>query len=227
MPKKTPVANRKTDAPRKRAAPDAILSAALDEFAQHGFDGANVSVIAERAGVAKPLVYYHFNDKEALWRSAVGHALTQMTAAFGDIVRDLKDLDPVSRFKVFVRRYAYYAAKNPAVARVIVLELFRGTERAQWLLDNHIASLYQITTQLLRAAQETGQVRDIHPAHLLPIINGSINAFFTDAPFLRQLFGIDALSEEQIQEHADIVVDTIMGGLMVRDSETKTPTATS
>ena len=44
-----------------------LLTAARLEFARHGFAGARVDEIAERAGVNKQLVYHYFGDKDALY----------------------------------------------------------------------------------------------------------------------------------------------------------------
>ena len=44
-----------------------ILRAAMDEFAAHGFDGARIDGIAERAGVNKKLLYYYFEGKDQLF----------------------------------------------------------------------------------------------------------------------------------------------------------------
>ncbi|PSR29031.1 MAG: TetR/AcrR family transcriptional regulator [Sulfobacillus thermosulfidooxidans] len=51
----------------KPNARDAILSAALQEFADMGYDRATVDSIAQRSHVAKGSVYYHFASKEAMW----------------------------------------------------------------------------------------------------------------------------------------------------------------
>jgi len=55
----------------------AILDAAFVVFARRGYAGAGVQEIAEEAGVAKPTVYNHLNDKETLFR----HALTAVSDA--------------------------------------------------------------------------------------------------------------------------------------------------
>jgi AcrR family transcriptional regulator len=49
---------------KKRAA---ILKAAMEMFRRHGFKRASVDLIAEEARVAKPTIYAHFADKEALF----------------------------------------------------------------------------------------------------------------------------------------------------------------
>jgi AcrR family transcriptional regulator len=48
-----------------------ILSAALKEFAIHGFAGARVDVIARRAGINKRMLYHYFGDKEGLFRAVL------------------------------------------------------------------------------------------------------------------------------------------------------------
>ncbi|MFN8026574.1 MAG: TetR family transcriptional regulator [Acidimicrobiia bacterium] len=48
-----------------------ILAAALEEFAAHGFAGARVSAIAERAGLNKQLISHHFGGKEGLYQAVM------------------------------------------------------------------------------------------------------------------------------------------------------------
>ncbi|MFC4563270.1 TetR/AcrR family transcriptional regulator [Nocardiopsis mangrovi] len=52
----------------------AILDAAFTVFARRGYGQACVREIAEVAGVAKPTVYNHLNDKETLFRNAMAAA---------------------------------------------------------------------------------------------------------------------------------------------------------
>src|SRR5438128_918554 len=47
----------------------AILDAALNEFAERGFEGASVRRIGERAGLEYTLITYHFKNKDTLWRA--------------------------------------------------------------------------------------------------------------------------------------------------------------
>jgi AcrR family transcriptional regulator len=45
----------------------AILRAALDEFAAHGFDAASLNRIIDEAGISKGSMYYYFDGKEDLY----------------------------------------------------------------------------------------------------------------------------------------------------------------
>lgn len=68
-----------------------LLQAAIDLFSERGFAATPVSAICERAGVAKPALYWHFGNKEGLL-SAVLEAgggrwieeLQKRTASHGD-----------------------------------------------------------------------------------------------------------------------------------------------
>jgi AcrR family transcriptional regulator len=53
----------------------AILDAALDEFAAKGFAAARMDDVADRAGVAKGTIYLYFRDKEALFQELVRTSL--------------------------------------------------------------------------------------------------------------------------------------------------------
>src|SRR5262245_11749501 len=44
-----------------------ILAAAQEEFSEHGFAGARVERIAQRAGLNKQLISHHFGGKQALY----------------------------------------------------------------------------------------------------------------------------------------------------------------
>ena len=67
--RRSPAAHeRRRDAERTR---QALLDAALTEFAAKGRTGARVSEIAGRAGVNKQLISYYFGGKDGLYRALV------------------------------------------------------------------------------------------------------------------------------------------------------------
>ncbi|MDQ0644331.1 TetR/AcrR family transcriptional regulator [Microbacterium murale] len=49
-----------------------IISAAVDEFGEHGYDGATIRAIATRAGVDSALVHHYFGTKADLFAAAMG-----------------------------------------------------------------------------------------------------------------------------------------------------------
>src|SRR5262245_2958112 len=56
-------------APERR---EAILRAAREEFARHGFEGARTAAIAGAAGCSEAVIYRHFSSKKALLVAVLG-----------------------------------------------------------------------------------------------------------------------------------------------------------
>lgn len=50
---------------------DRILEVAEELFLEKGFRGTSMLEVAERAGVAKSLIYHHFESKQALWEAMI------------------------------------------------------------------------------------------------------------------------------------------------------------
>lgn len=63
--------------PSTKSGPDTrqqILQAALRQFAHSGYAGASVQHIVDAARVTKPVLYYHFGNKEGLYRALIDWA---------------------------------------------------------------------------------------------------------------------------------------------------------
>ncbi|MFF2083883.1 TetR/AcrR family transcriptional regulator [Nocardia sp. NPDC058176] len=68
----------------------AILDAAFVVFARRGYAQAGVQEVAEEAGVAKPTIYNHLNDKETLFRHAITAASDAVLAENLAVVERLR-----------------------------------------------------------------------------------------------------------------------------------------
>ena len=60
---------------------DALIDAAIHEFAQAGFHGTPVDRIARRVGVAQPYVFSLFGSKRELFLAAVERGFAEVTRA--------------------------------------------------------------------------------------------------------------------------------------------------
>ena len=80
-----------------------IRGVALDLFAERGYDATSLREIAERLGVTKAAVYYHFRTKEEILASLFDEQLAGIDA----IVEWARRQEPgVARSREIVRRYA-------------------------------------------------------------------------------------------------------------------------
>lgn len=92
---------------------DAILKAAVAEYAEHGRDGVRMEQVAKRAGVNKSLVYRHFEDRDGLFEAALGVVFAERFKLLEALPDDLSEL-----FDLWTSRFA----GNPLFTRMILRE---------------------------------------------------------------------------------------------------------
>jgi AcrR family transcriptional regulator len=72
----------------------AIMAAALEEFAAHGFAAASLNRIIETAGISKGSMYYYFDGKDDLYADVIRGQLEALVARTGPVpVPDPVDAD--------------------------------------------------------------------------------------------------------------------------------------
>lgn len=77
----------------KQETREALIAAALAEFAEHGFDAPSLDAICARAGYTRGAFYVHFRDRSDLMVAVIEHALTvfmDTIIATGDAGHDLE-----------------------------------------------------------------------------------------------------------------------------------------
>jgi len=83
-----PQAGRRPGRPRSEQAEQAIIEATLDLFAEKGFEGVCVEVVAARAGVGKATIYRRWPNKEELLLAAFASLKSPLPEPKGVSVRD-------------------------------------------------------------------------------------------------------------------------------------------
>src|SRR5215510_41033 len=104
MPKPGSKRGRVHDAEGAR---QAILDAAEEVFAEHGFDGARVDVIAKVSGYNKSLIFQYFDDKLGLYAAVIRRSDDQMRGWQNEAISRLIAMPVVNieQIKSLLRNY--------------------------------------------------------------------------------------------------------------------------
>jgi AcrR family transcriptional regulator len=105
-----------------RSARDAILKSAIQLFAEKGYAGCSIREICQSAGVTKPVLYYHFQNKEDLYHELMLDIFSQTQ----------KNLQRISKFNGSLRdRLILYVSseirncqKDPSNVRLLFRMMF-------------------------------------------------------------------------------------------------------
>lgn len=101
-----------------------MLEAAVEVFAELGFEPAKLADIAARAGIRRPSLLYHFKSKEELYRTTVQRAFASLGVALTEAMQSSGDFE--ARLLGTAERYAKFLSENRPLARIVIRELLDG-----------------------------------------------------------------------------------------------------
>jgi TetR/AcrR family transcriptional regulator len=153
---RTPVADRPADDTRER-----IIDAARAIFARDGFVGAKMQEIADRVGIQRPSLFYHFKNKEALFVAAHEQIFARIEPVFRESLAPNGDpfvqLDRVSRAVLAVM------AEEPDVARMLARTSVDRHPAAVKIVRTYLQPLVDLSVDFVRDGQRRGVFADIDP----------------------------------------------------------------
>ena len=185
-----------------------IQIAALETFAEHGFEASGIRQIAERAGIPTSLLYHYSRSKNDLLRVLVVDGLRRMSEA-NRLALDLNSRAS-ERLAALVAVHVFVHADNRQMARLLDTELrvLDGADRAAVVeLRDEIDALWR---QVLEEGVAQGEfsVADTQVARLalIRMCNGVATWFSADGRLdvvtLAGLFGELALAATRSRSRA-------------------------
>lgn len=210
---------------------EAILNAAEDVFAEHGFDGARIDAIAAEAGYNKSLIFQYYGDKlnlyaEVLKRADKGTSEIQ-ERALAPLLEDETATLTAHRFKAIleaaIQTLFDYLLEHPRFRRIILWEMAEG-----WQTYAKVAS--QFTTEdveqfrmLFNKAHSAGLLRsDLDPVVQFSIVLQMCISHLSFIPMYETM-----LPEQDFASHAalmrarDYIVAFVVAGMMVDPEEAR------
>ena len=194
---------------QREATRASILQAALEAFSERGFEGVSTREIAARAGAHHALIKYHFETKDALWRAAVTFLFRRQAEEFESQSPE-GYADPRAYAREMIRRRAYYWARHPEHARLMVQESCADSERFRWMTDQFIVHTAKVSEQFIRFLQDNGLAPQASIPALSYIFVGATQLFYTLAPEVRRVWNLEPTDPEVIEAHIEALVAVLI-----------------
>jgi AcrR family transcriptional regulator len=144
---------RRLGRPRSEAAEQAIIEATLEVFAEKGFEGVCVELVAARAGVGKATIYRRWANKEELLLAAFGSLKSPFPEPEGVSVRD----DLLAMVEVMCADKA-----DPRKARRYALLLGEGEKYPRLMArykETVVEPRREAMREVIRRGIQTGELR--------------------------------------------------------------------
>ena len=192
-----------------------ILEAGERIFAQHGFRGATMQMIADQAGLPKANLHYYFDSKEKLYRCVVEKIFEIWLQAASSF--ENSD-EPKEALKLYIYEKMQISRRHPYGSKVWANEVMQGAPIIQDFLETQLRSWTDGRIESIQAWIAAGKIRSVEPRWVMYMIWATTQHY---ADFGHQIETLNAdvpLSEAQWQAASETVFEVIWNGLAPKQS---------
>jgi AcrR family transcriptional regulator len=132
-----------------------ILDAAVDLFAEQGYDGTSVAEVITRAGVAKGGFYHHFASKEDLLYEVYGDLISRQLGAMDDILA--RQDRPAATLRALIVDLVTSTAASTKQALVFWREMHKLSAQRAEQYRRQRRRYHEAVRRLIREAQASGE----------------------------------------------------------------------
>jgi len=192
-----------------------IIEAARSEFAQYGRAGARVDRIAEKAGVNKAMIYYHFHSKENLYHEVIGEFFRRLANRLRAQASQSATLEQL--LLAAAEAHIHMRQTQPELGLIVLRELADPRDEAlDQIASIMVASgLPNAICSHIEAAIQRGDLRKVDVRQTIISFLTMSLGYLLMAPIMDRIWGITDRASF-LEERKYAMVDLIMNGLKAR-----------
>ena len=161
----------------------AVLDAALELFAQHGFADTSLRDISRQSGVSHPLILHHFGSKEELYTSVKRRVVEGYAQRFPSAARAI---DRPINLRAEMKRILTYVGENELAMKLCARTRVDGDHQV-WPGEPDLLNLIR---QRIEVAQRMDLIRnDLDAQQLSVMILGIVFFWLDNRHHFAQRFG--------------------------------------
>lgn len=206
-----PRANSKKE--RRQESEKLILAAAEKVFAEAGFGGATMQLIADMAGLPKANLHYYFPTKEALYRQVVEN-IFQIWLQAADVF-DKAD-GPAEGIGAYIDAKMEISRRHPAGSKVWAAEVMHRAPVIQDYLETTLLEWTEGRAAVIHRWIDEGRMDPVDPNHLLYMLWATTQHYADFGHQIETLNGGRPLTGTQWDAAKSSVKQIILKGIGVR-----------
>ena len=192
-----------------------ILEAAEKVFAEAGFGGATMQLIADMAGLPKANLHYYFPTKESLYRQVV-QAIFQDWLGAADVFDAAPG--PVEGLGAYIDAKMEISRRHPAGSKVWASEVMHRAPVIQDYLETTLVEWTEGRMSVIRRWIAEGKMDAVDPRHLLYMLWATTQHYADFGHQIETLNGGQPLSDAQWAAAKKSVKSIILKGIGAQPS---------
>jgi len=190
-----------------------IINAAKKEFVEHGFKGASIKRIAERAGIPRANIHYYFKNKADLYQQLLNGIIDIWNSHYDTLN---VDDDPKTALTAYIRSKVMYSKNDPDASRIFASEIIHGAPILKHYLSTDFKLWIKQKVSVIQIWIEKGLIDDINPYHLLFLIWSSTQHYADFNVQVLEALGKKKMSGKDFESVVESLTSIILKGCGVQ-----------
>lgn len=193
-----------------------LIRAAMELFAEDGYDKVSIRQIAAAAGVNSSMISYYFNGKSGLYEAIVKELLQNFDSFIGSVRAE--EVEPREGLRLYVQTISrLYAKYPPSFVKLVYRELLNPSEIFEQVAVGRFRQNFGVLLNLIERGKAQGLFRtDLDSGKMLMMFISSISLYFLARPIYKKIIEQDDTFTQAYLEQA---VEVFMRGIEVAHDE--------
>lgn len=161
-----------------------IVKAAEQVFMEHGFDGARMQLIADKAEINKAMLHYYFRSKEVLFEKIFDDRIRDAFPQMGEQIQQLSDF--IDKVCFFIEQYYGLLVKYPYLPLFVISTLNRKSS-SKFVHKLPFGFLKEFFFESFFNDLQEGKIKDINPFQFAMSVVGMCVFPFLARPAISEL----------------------------------------
>ncbi len=188
---------------------EAILAAAEEEFARHGFKGTSMNTIAQTVGLPKANLHYYFSNKLGLYLAVLSNILELWDSTFNNLTAED---DPAEALAAYIRAKMEFSRRQPLASKIFAMEVIGGGECLSEYFNQDYLTWFQGRAAVFEAWIAAGKIDPVDPVHLIILLWSSTQHYADFNQQVCRLTGRKKLAKEDFAVATDTLIHIILKG---------------
>jgi TetR/AcrR family transcriptional regulator len=186
-----------------------IIRAAEEEFALHGFKGASMQKIADRAALPKANLHYYFKNKLGLYAAVLSQVIDLWDHSLNELTADLHPRDVLPNY---IAEKIRFSREYPLASRLFAKEIISGAPLLKAYFEDDYAKWFSSRIAVFQAWIDQGKMDPIDPEHLIFLLWSSTQHYADFGVQIESALGRSPLADHDFEKATRTLTHILLKG---------------
>ncbi|HEY5800390.1 MAG TPA: TetR/AcrR family transcriptional regulator [Burkholderiaceae bacterium] len=189
----------------------AILDVATRLFAECGYEGTSIALIAERAGLSKQNLLYYFPTKPALYERVLDDVLDAWLERMDILAAE--DLEPADALRAYIVAKLRFSREQPWGSRVYAMEVIGGAKMYGPQIKKKVIPLLRKDIEIFERWIAAGKIAPVNATHLIFSIWAMTQSYADFSTQMALVLNRKQLNAGDFEDAEQLIVRMVLGAV--------------